>query len=72
MHLQSGFPKIKDSGLADVVISGNGVSGKVHVESSSAKDRVFTVKDVKVKVDKLSFGIRDSKHNFLYSTLRPL
>ncbi|KAH9815942.1 hypothetical protein DFH28DRAFT_1125996 [Melampsora americana] len=38
-----------------------GVSGKVHIESSTAKDRVFTVKDVKVKVDKLSFGIRDTK-----------
>lgn len=72
VHKKSGFPKIKDSGLADVVISGNGVSGKVHIESSTAKDRVFTVKDVKVKVDKLSFGIRDTKHNFLYSTLRPL
>ncbi|MBW0513033.1 hypothetical protein O181_052748 [Austropuccinia psidii MF-1] len=72
VHKKTGFPKLKDSGLADVVISGNGVSGKVHVESSDAKDRVFVVKDVKVKVDKLSFGIRDSKHNFLYSTLRPL
>ncbi|EGG07712.1 uncharacterized protein MELLADRAFT_48043 [Melampsora larici-populina 98AG31] len=72
VHKKSGFPKIKDSGLADVVISGNGVSGKVHIESSTAKDRVFTVKEVKVKVDKLSFGIRDTKHNFLYSTLRPL
>jgi len=72
VHKKTGFPKIKDSGLADVVISGNGVSGKVHIESSNARDRVFTVKDVKVKVDKLSFGIRDTKHNFLYSTLRPL
>lgn len=72
VHKKTGFPKIRDSGLADVVISGNGVSGKVHVESSEAKHRVFNVKEVKVKVDKLAFGIRDSKHNFLYSTLRPL
>jgi len=72
VHKKSGFPKIKDSGMADVVISGNGVSGKVHIESSSAKDRVFVVKDVKIKVDKLAFGIRETKHNFLYSTLKPL
>jgi hypothetical protein len=58
--------------MADVVISGNGVSGKVHIESSEAKDRVFVVKDVKIKVDKLAFGIRETKHNFLYSTLKPL
>lgn len=72
VHKKTGFPKIKDSGMADVVISGNGVSGKVHIESSEAKDRVFTVKDVKIKVDKLAFGIRETKHNFLYSTLKPL
>jgi hypothetical protein len=72
VHKKSGFPKIKDSGMADVVISGNGVSGKIHIESSGAKDRVFVVKDVKIKVDKLSFGIRETKHNFLYSTLKPL
>ncbi|CAH7690415.1 hypothetical protein BY996DRAFT_8551141 [Phakopsora pachyrhizi] len=72
VHKKSGFPKIKDSGLADVVISGDGVSGKVHIESSEARDRVFAVKDVKIKVNKLSFGIRDTKHNFLYSTLKPL
>lgn len=72
VHKKSGFPKIKDSGMADVVISGNGVSGKVHIESAVTKDRVFTVKDVKVKVDKLAFGIRETKHNFLYSTLKPL
>lgn len=72
VHKKSGFPKIKDSGMADVVISGNGVSGKVHIESSEAKDRVFVVKDVKIKVDKLAFGIRETKHNFLYSTLKPL
>ncbi|POW21160.1 hypothetical protein PSHT_02715 [Puccinia striiformis] len=72
VHKKSGFPKIKDSGMADVVISGNGVSGKVHIESSEAKDRVFVVRDVKIKVDKLAFGIRETKHNFLYSTLKPL
>jgi len=30
------------------------------------------VHDVNVKVDTLKFSIRDSKHDFLYKTLRPL
>jgi Protein of unknown function (DUF4449) len=30
------------------------------------------VQDVHVKVDSLKFSIRDSKHDFLYKTLKPL
>jgi hypothetical protein len=33
---------------------------------------VFKVKSVIVKVDTLKFSIRDSKHDFLYKTLKPL
>lgn len=41
---------------------------------SSKRDRssVFRVQDVHVKVNTLKFAIRDSKHDFLYKTLRPL
>ena len=45
----------------------------VHL-SSAEKDKssVFKIKDVNVKVDTLKFSIRDSKHDTLYNTLRPL
>lgn len=33
---------------------------------------MFKVKNVHVKVDTLKFSIRDSKHDFLYKTLKPL
>ena len=33
---------------------------------------VFRVQDVNVKIGSLKFAIRDSKHDFLYKTLRPL
>lgn len=41
---------------------------------SAGADRssVFKVQSVHVKVDTLKFSIRDSKHDFLYKTLRPL
>lgn len=47
---KSGFPRITDSGVADVTLSGNGVSGKIHLESTGRKDHSFKVIDVKVKV----------------------
>ena len=33
---------------------------------------VYRVQDINVKVGTLKFAIRDSKHDFLYKTLRPL
>jgi hypothetical protein len=45
----------------------------VHLVSADKdKSSVFKVKSVVVKVDTLKFSIRDSKHDLLYKTLRPL
>ncbi|PSS29844.1 hypothetical protein PHLCEN_2v2659 [Hermanssonia centrifuga] len=70
---KTGIPKLQDSGLADVLLGGQGLTVTAHI-ASAEKDRssVFTVKDVNVKVDTLKFSIRDSKHDFLYKTFRPL
>ena len=70
---KTGFPKVMDSGMADVIIGGSGLTAVVHFVSAG-KDRssVFKVKDVHVKVGSLKFSIRDSKHDLLYKTLKPL
>lgn len=70
---KTGIPKLTDSGLADVLLGGQGLTVTAHI-SSAEKDKssVFKVKDVNVKVDTLKFSIRDSKHDLLYKTLRPL
>lgn len=70
---KTGLPKLKDSGLADFTLGGEGVT--VHIKLvSSAKDHtsVFKVKSVNAKVASLKFSIRDSKHDLLYKTLKPL
>ncbi|KII83317.1 hypothetical protein PLICRDRAFT_180576 [Plicaturopsis crispa FD-325 SS-3] len=65
--------KLKDSGLADVVLGGSGLTATVHLVSSDRDPTsVFKVKNVSVKVDSLKFSIRDSKHDFLYRVVRPL
>lgn len=73
-HKKTGPLKIRDSGLADVLLGGEGLSATVRLTSSDARDTtsVFKVKDVNVTVDTLKFSIRDSKHDTLYNTLRPL
>ncbi|KNZ77287.1 hypothetical protein J132_05945 [Termitomyces sp. J132] len=69
---KTGMP-MRDSGLADVLVPGEGMTATV-VLVSAGKDRssVFKVHSVHVKVDSLKFSIRDSKHDLLYKTLRPL
>ena len=42
------------------------------VSAGKDKSSVFHVHDVNVKVASLKFSIRDSKHDFLYKTLKPL
>lgn len=70
---KQGIPKITDSGLADVLLGGHGLTITVHLASTHKdKTSVFKVKDIVVKVDTLKFSIRDSKHDLLYKTLRPL
>jgi len=57
---KSGLPKIKDSGLADVLLGGEGLTIKVHlVGAGKDTSSVFHVKNVTVKVDSLKFSVRD-------------
>jgi len=69
---KSGFPKISDSGIADVLLAGQGISGEIHLESTGRPGHAFNVVDVKVKVDTLKFKVREAKHSFLISVIRPL
>ena len=69
---KTGFPKITDSGYADVFLGGKGLSGKVHLESTGRKHHAFKVVNVDMKIDKLKFAVRDSKHATLINFLRPL
>jgi len=67
---KTGFPKLQDQGLADVLISGEGISGKIHLETTPNKGSIFKVAECTINIHELKFKIRDSKHNFLYNALR--
>ncbi|ESK85280.1 hypothetical protein Moror_11329 [Moniliophthora roreri MCA 2997] len=69
---KSGAIKIRDSGLADVVLGGEGMTVTVHLTNTSDPATLFAVKTVNVKLDTLKFSIRDSKHDVLYKTLKPI
>ncbi|KAF7353927.1 hypothetical protein MVEN_01078900 [Mycena venus] len=64
--------KMRDSGLADVVLGGQGLTATVTLTSSKDTSSVFNVASVRVKVGSLKFRIRDTKHDLLYKTFKPL
>ncbi|KAI0644415.1 hypothetical protein C8Q79DRAFT_1011468 [Trametes meyenii] len=70
---KTGTPKLTDSGLADILLGGSGLTVTVHLVSAD-KDRssVFKVKDVQTAIHTLKFSVRDSKHDTLYKVLGPL
>ncbi|KAI6102700.1 hypothetical protein EV401DRAFT_2061139 [Pisolithus croceorrhizus] len=64
------YRKKTDSGIADVLLGGSGLTATVHLVSADKdKSSVFKVKSVQVKVDTLKFSIRDSKHDLLVQDL---
>ncbi|OCF37895.1 hypothetical protein I316_00119 [Kwoniella heveanensis BCC8398] len=68
---KSGWPKISDHGLADVVIAGKGIGVDVECETvENRRDSVFKVNHVNVTIDTLKFSIRDSKHDLLYKFIK--
>ena len=66
--------KITDSGLADIVLGGTGLTVTAHIRSAPSSDHssVFNVKSVSATVGDVKVAIRDSKHDLLYKTLKPL
>ncbi|WVQ82003.1 hypothetical protein IAT38_004130 [Cryptococcus sp. DSM 104549] len=68
---KSGWPKLSDHGIADVVLAGKGISIDVELESiENRRDTVFKTNFVNVDIDTLKFSIRSSKHDLLYKFIK--
>jgi len=70
---KSGWPKLSDHGIADVVIAGKGISVDVELESvENRRDSIFRIVHINVQLDTLKFSIRDSKHDLLYKFVKTI
>lgn len=72
INKKKGFPSLKDSGVADVFLGGQGLTVSVTLETQTGTRDVFKVKQVKAKIHKIDFAIRKSKHDVLVKIMRPL
>lgn len=69
-HKKTGMSKISDSGIAEILLCGQGLSITAHIVSVDRDQTlVFRIKDVQTSIQTLKFAIRDSKHDTLYKML---
>jgi len=74
VNRKKGFPSIKDKGVADIFLGGDGLSFKISAETADKKDTQHFFKVSKVDVDVKNFNIKlkKSNHKLLFSVVKPL
>uniref|UniRef100_A0A0D2Y2G1 Uncharacterized protein n=1 Tax=Fusarium oxysporum (strain Fo5176) TaxID=660025 RepID=A0A0D2Y2G1_FUSOF len=70
---KQGFPSITDTGVADIILPGDGFSFKMKVSTADKKDRqnYFKVEKVDVDFNKLQIKVKKSNHKLLFSLFKP-
>ncbi|CAH0044074.1 unnamed protein product [Clonostachys solani] len=71
---KQGFPSITDTGVADIILPGNGFSFKLKISSAEKKDKQHFFKIDKVDVDfkDLKLKVIKSNHKLLLTLFKPL
>lgn len=71
---KQGFPSIKDTGVMDVFMGGQGFSFKLEVSSAEGGDRqhFFKIDTVKVDVKHVNIKLHKSNHKTLFAIFKPL
>lgn len=71
---KQGFPSLSDTGVANIVLAGDGFSFKLKMSTPNAKDRQNFFKVDKVDVDVKNFNIKlvKSHHKLLFGLFKPM
>ncbi|PHH82895.1 hypothetical protein CDD83_3149 [Cordyceps sp. RAO-2017] len=71
---KAGFPALSDTGVADILLPGNGFSFRMKVSTADKSDRqnFFKVDKVDVDFKGLNIRLKKSSHKLLFSLVKPL
>jgi len=71
---KQGFPSISDTGVADILLPGDGLSFKIKVSSADKKDRqnFFKVDKVDIDFKQLKLKVTKSNHKLLFTLFKPI
>ena len=71
---KQGFPSITDTGVVDILLSGNGLSATIGLETAEKKDRqaFFKPANIDVTIHHMDVKLRKSSHKLLFGIFKPL
>ncbi|KAJ5809876.1 uncharacterized protein N7503_002094 [Penicillium pulvis] len=71
---KQGFPSITDTGIMDIILSGEGFGFKIAASTVNKGDKQHIVKldKVSVNIKNLDIKLKKSKHKVLFSTFKPM
>lgn len=71
---KQGFPSITDTGVADILLAGDGFSFKMKLSSADKKDKqnFFKIDKVDVDIKHMSVKLKKSNHKLLFSIVKPI
>lgn len=76
VNRKQGFPKIKDQGLCDIYLGGEGFSFKLKMEtaddSKTDPTHFFKISDVKVEIKNFNIKLKKSSHKLLFAIGKPI
>lgn len=74
IHKKEGFPSIRDTGVMDLFLGGEGLSFDMRLVTSDATDRnrFFKVENITVKIKNLNIVLKKSNHKALFGFFKPL
>ncbi|KAG6003594.1 hypothetical protein E4U21_001881 [Claviceps maximensis] len=74
VNRKNGFPALKDNGVMDIILPGNGLSFRMKVATADKSDRqhIFKVDKVDVDFKGLTIKVKKSSHKLLFALIKPL
>ncbi|KAF6806369.1 hypothetical protein CSOJ01_08864 [Colletotrichum sojae] len=71
---KQGFPSLTDTGVADILLAGDGFSFKMKLSSADEKDsqNFFKIDKVDVDIKHMSIKLKKSNHKLLFSVVKPV
>lgn len=74
VNRKKGFPSLSDTGVADILLPGNGLSFRMKVATANKSDRqnIFKVEKVDVDFKGLNIKVKKSSHKLLFAIIKPL
>ncbi|KAL1920788.1 uncharacterized protein VTP21DRAFT_11423 [Calcarisporiella thermophila] len=72
LNKKKGFPRMREIGLADIVIPGRGITVDLVLRPRYEKEHALDLESCKVTISSMKLKLHDTSRDFLYKILNPI